>query len=74
MQAAGPGLRGATMGLHSMLGYAGGFLGPVMVGLALDAFGSGALGWGIGFGQVAVLTLAGLAAVRVLGREPTRAG
>ncbi len=70
VQAAGPGLRGATMGLHSMLGYAGGFLGPLGVGLALDAFGDGALGWGIGFGQIALLTLAGLAAVRVLGREP----
>jgi MFS family permease len=69
VQAAGPGLRGATMGLHSMLGYAGGFLGPVMVGLALDALGDGALGWGVGFGQIALLTLAGLAAVRVLGRE-----
>jgi MFS family permease len=70
VQAAGPGLRGATMGLHSMMGYGGGFLGPVMVGLALDALGDGALGWGVGFGQIALLTLAGLAAVRVLGREP----
>ena len=70
VQAAGLGLRGATMGLHSMLGYAGGFLGPLGVGLALDAFGDGALGWGIGFGHIALLTLAGLAAVRVLGREP----
>jgi MFS family permease len=73
VQAAGPGLRGATMGLHSMLGYAGGFLGPVGVGLALDAFGDGALGWGIGFGHIALLSLAGLAAVRVLGREPPAA-
>ena len=70
VQAAGPGLRGATMGLHSMLGYAGGFVGPVAVGLALDFFGEGPLGWGIAFGQIAVLTLAGLAAVRVLGRAP----
>ena len=29
VQAADPALRGATMGLHSMLGYAGGFLGPL---------------------------------------------
>jgi hypothetical protein len=27
-------LRGATMGLHSMRGYAGGFIGPLGVGLA----------------------------------------
>jgi hypothetical protein len=36
VQAADPQLRGATMGLHSMCGYAGGFLGPLGVGLALD--------------------------------------
>jgi hypothetical protein len=30
---------GATMGLHSMCGYAGGFIGPLGVGLALDLAG-----------------------------------
>jgi hypothetical protein len=29
-------LRGATMGLHSMCGYAGVFIGPLGVGLVLD--------------------------------------
>jgi hypothetical protein len=33
-QAANKELRGATMGLHSMRGYAGGFIGPLGVGLA----------------------------------------
>jgi predicted MFS family arabinose efflux permease len=32
VQAADPALRGATMGLHSMCGYAGGFIGPLGVG------------------------------------------
>jgi predicted MFS family arabinose efflux permease len=68
VQAAGPGLRGATMGLHSMAGYAGGFVGPLGVGLALDAFGTGMAGWGIGFAQLALFTLAGLAGLRLLGR------
>jgi MFS family permease len=31
--------RGATMGLHSMCGYAGGFVGPPLAGLLLDLVG-----------------------------------
>jgi MFS family permease len=73
VQAAGPGLRGATMGLHSMAGYAGGFLGPLGVGMALDLAGEDAvLGWGLGFAHLAVVTLAGLAVLRLLGRDPAR--
>jgi MFS family permease len=73
--AADKSLRGATMGLHSMAGYAGGFLGPLGVGLALDfAGGDGVLGWGLAFGHLAVVTLAGLAVVRWLGRVESCAG
>jgi predicted MFS family arabinose efflux permease len=65
VQAANPALRGATMGLHSMCGYAGGFLGPLGVGLALDlAKDNAALGWGLGFGQLAAIGLIGLFLVR----------
>ena len=39
VQAADPTLRGATMGLHSMAGYAGGFVGPLAIGVVLDAAG-----------------------------------
>jgi MFS family permease len=39
VEAADKELRGATMGLHSMCGYAGGFMGPLGVGLALDLAG-----------------------------------
>jgi len=70
VQAAEKHLRGATMGLHSMAGYAGGFLGPLGVGIALDLAGrDGGLGWGLGFGHLAVVTLAGLFVLRRLGRE-----
>ena len=73
VQAADPELRGATMGLHSMAGYSGGFLGPLGVGLILDlAGGDGIVGWGFGFGHLAVVTLGGLAVLRWLGRS-TRA-
>jgi MFS family permease len=69
VQAADKPLRGATMGLHSMAGHAGGFLGPLGVGVALDlAGGDGALGWGIGFGHLAAVTLMGLVILRRLGR------
>jgi MFS family permease len=65
VQAADPRLRGATMGVHSMCGYAGGFLGPLGVGLALDLVKENpALGWGLGFGQLAVIGLVGLFLVR----------
>jgi MFS family permease len=54
--------RGATMGLHSMCGYAGGFVGPPLAGLVLDLAGRDRLiGWGLAFGHLAVITLLGLA-------------
>ena len=67
VQAAEKHLRGATMGLHSMAGYAGGFLGPLGVGLVLDATGgNGALAWGLGFGHLAIVTVGGFLALRHL--------
>lgn len=69
VQAADRNLRGATMGLHSMAGYTGGFLGPLGVGLMLDWAGDTALGWGLGFGHLAGVTLIGLAILRRLGRS-----
>lgn len=70
VQAADQELRGATMALHSMAGYTGGFLGPLGVGLVLDAAGGdGALGWGLGFGHLAAVTLTGHVFLRCLGRS-----
>ena len=69
VQAADPKLRGATMGLHSMCGYAGGFIGPPLAGLILDALGpDSTIGWGFAFGHLAVITLTGLALLQRLGR------
>jgi predicted MFS family arabinose efflux permease len=68
VQAADPALRGATMGLHSMCGYAGAFLGPLSVGYVLDLAGTNfVLGWGLGFGQLALVSVTGLVLVRRLG-------
>jgi MFS family permease len=69
VQAAEKDRRGATMGLHSMCGYAGGLLGPIGVGLALDLAGTGATGWALAFGHLAIVTLAGLVILRRLGRS-----
>jgi MFS family permease len=69
VQASDPTVRGATMGLHSMCGYTGGFLGPLGVGLALDLAGDNVtLGWELGFGHLAIVTLTGLFVLRRLGR------
>ena len=38
-------LRGAAMGLYSLLGFGGGLLGPMVFGAALDATGRGTTGW-----------------------------
>ena len=57
-----PARRGATLAVHSMLGYAGGFVGPLIVGWTLDlAGGMSPLAWGLAFAVVAVLMAAALA-------------
>jgi MFS family permease len=69
VQAADPALRGAAMGLHSMFGYAGGFVGPLLAGVVLDlAGGDGVAAWGLAFGHVAFIMLVGFAVLRWLGR------
>jgi MFS family permease len=57
-----PSRRGATLAVHSMLGYAGGFVGPLAVGWTLDlAGGMSPLAWGLAFLVIAVLMAAALA-------------
>src|SRR6266852_1353712 len=57
---ADPRRRGATLALHSMAGYAGGFVGPLMIGWILDrAGGMSAFSWGLAFLHVAIVALLG---------------
>jgi MFS family permease len=57
---ADPQRRGATLALHSMLGYAGGLVGPVMIGWLLDVNGGmSAQGWIIAFAHLSALGLIG---------------
>jgi MFS family permease len=51
-----PSRRGATLAVHSMLGYAGGFVGPLLVGWVLDfSGGMSQVAWGLSFLSVAML-------------------
>ncbi len=57
-----PSRRGATLAVHSMLGYVGGFVGPLLIGVMLDAFGGfSQLAWGAAFAAISILMFAALA-------------
>ena len=64
---ADPARRGATLAVHSTLGYAGGFVGPLVVGWMLDlAGGMSPIAWGLAFLVVGVLMLVALVAFLML--------
>ena len=61
------GLRGSTMAFHSVLGFGGGFLGPLLFGAVLDLAGDGSpLGWTIAYAHMALVMLAGPVVIRWL--------
>ncbi|UYN93611.1 MAG: MFS transporter [Enhydrobacter sp.] len=65
--AADPARRGATLAVHSMLGYAGGFVGPLAIGWTLDLSGGmSPLGWGLSFLVIAVLMAGALVAFLII--------
>jgi len=62
-----PGQRGATLAVHSTLGYLGGFLGPLFLGIILDlAGGESVIGWTLAFGHLAVVMIIGIVAIAYL--------
>jgi len=62
-----PSRRGATLAVHSMLGYVGGFVGPLIVGFVLDWQGGMSVSaWAAAFTLIAVLMLIALAAFLLL--------
>ena len=64
---AAAGQRGATLAVHSVLGFSGGVIGPLAVGLVLDlAGGSGYLAWGLAFLTMGAGSFAALFAIRGL--------
>ena len=64
---ADPERRGAALAVHAMLGYGGGFVGPLAMGLILHVLGGeSVIHWGIAFGHVAIVLLVGPLAIRAL--------
>ncbi len=65
-----PGGRGATLAVHSTIGFGAAFIGPLAVGMILDLFhGSPAVGWGIAFTVMGTGCALGPLAIAVLGKE-----
>jgi MFS family permease len=64
--AADPERRGATMAVHSLLGFGAGFVGPIVFGVILDLFGGvgGGLAWGLAFASLGVVAALGPVALR----------
>jgi MFS family permease len=59
--AADPRYRGATMAMHSMIGFVGSFLGPLAFGAVLDAGGGedSGVAWGLAFASLSAVILIG---------------
>ena len=62
------GQRGATLAVHSILGFSGGFVGPLAVGVVLDLAGgaTSTLAWGLAFLTMGAGSAAALIAIRKL--------
>jgi MFS family permease len=73
---AGPGQRGATMAMHSSIGFAGAFAGPLAFGVILDVAGGGEslLAWGLAFASSGLAVALGPLAILWLIRGKPTAG
>jgi MFS family permease len=61
VMAAEKGRRGATLGLHTLIGFGGGAIGPLVVGVVLDVSGGGDSinSWGYAFASMGIVALLG---------------
>ncbi|MFQ6016859.1 MAG: nitrate/nitrite transporter [Kiloniellaceae bacterium] len=75
LAAAAPGQRGATMAVHSFVGFTGAFMGPLAFGVVLDLAGGGGsqLAWGLAFACSGLAVAMGPLAIATLGRRPAAA-
>lgn len=67
VEAAAVGQRGATLAVHSFVGFACAGLGPLVFGVVLDVAGSGTttVSWGLGFASLATVGVLGPLALRI---------
>ena len=72
VQAAPPGLQGATLAVHSICGFTGGFFGPLVFGAVLGAAfgGSAEESWGYAFASLGAAVALGPLFLLILGRRP----
>lgn len=72
VQMAKQGQRGATLALHSLIGFGGAALGPLVVGVVLDASGGAekVTSWGLAFASVGLIAVLGPAVLLRLTRAP----
>ena len=70
--AATPERQGATMAVHSLVGFFGAFLGPLVFGIVLDLGGGkeSALAWGLAFASSGLAVACGPLALALLDRNP----
>lgn len=68
--AARPEYRGATMAVHSCIGFAGASAGPIVFGVVLDVAGGGTstMAWGLAFATMGLGVALGPIAVAILSR------
>jgi MFS family permease len=61
VEAATPGQRGATMAVHSFIGFGGGFVGPLVFGVMLDLAGGrdAPWAWGVAFAGLGLVIALG---------------
>ncbi|NQU73045.1 MAG: MFS transporter, partial [Rhodospirillales bacterium] len=73
--AALPGRMGATMAMHSLMGFAGGFIGPLLFGVMLDNAGgaSDPIAWGMAFITIGIAAALGPLALVIFGRGTEQA-
>ncbi len=71
---ADPRYRGATMAVHSMIGFIGSFLGPLAFGVVLDGAGgeSSGIAWGTAFASLGLVILIGPVLMMTMARRAER--
>ncbi|MHA1600641.1 MAG: MFS transporter [Alphaproteobacteria bacterium] len=71
VEAALPGQRGATMAVHTFVGFGGGFAGPLAFGVMLDLAGGrdSQLAWGVAFAGLGLVIALGPVFLAVFGRD-----
>jgi MFS family permease len=74
VEAAAPGQRGATMAVHSFIGFAGAFVGPLAFGVVLDLAGGreSLLAWGLAFASGSLVILLSPLVLATMGRRAAR--